>query len=78
MASLRWSQVQIAVDLGESPAKVRKWSAGLEPVPPAVAYWIEALARDAVASRDRNPPPRVTRPHIRPNALKAEDQLHYE
>jgi DNA-binding transcriptional regulator YdaS (Cro superfamily) len=45
VTAIRWSQVQIAEDLGVLPAKVRKWSAGADTVPPEVAAWVMSLAK---------------------------------
>jgi transcriptional regulator with XRE-family HTH domain len=59
---IRWSQTQIAEELGVPPARVRKWSAGLEAVPEPVAVWCQAVAGDLEAARLRNPPPRVPSP----------------
>lgn len=61
VTALRWKQVQIAEDLGVLPIKVRKWSAGLDPVPPEVAQWIMKLVRETEQMRIRCPAPVVPR-----------------
>jgi hypothetical protein len=71
VAQLRCTQVSLAEDLCVTPLKVRKWSAGLDPVPEVVAVWLRALAKDAEDSRLRNPPPVVPRlPARRQNAAR--------
>jgi len=56
---IRWSQIQVAEELGEPPVRVRKWVTGREAVPEAVAAWFRALASALEAARLSNPPPLV-------------------
>jgi hypothetical protein len=67
---LRWPQVRIAEDLGVQHIKVRRWSAGIDPVPEVVAVWIRAMASEAEDMRQRNPPPVVPRMPARRRSAK--------
>jgi transcriptional regulator with XRE-family HTH domain len=54
---IRWSQAQIAAELGEEPLRIRKMATGRMSIPDPLAVWIRALAADLEAARLRNPPP---------------------
>lgn len=41
---IRWSQRQLARELGIGETTVRKWARGTVPIPPEVGPWLEALA----------------------------------
>lgn len=56
---IRWSQAQIAAELGEEPLRIRQMATGRRAVPEALAVWIRALAADLEAARLRNPPPKL-------------------
>ena len=45
LATLHWSQRGVAEILYCDDRLVRRWAEGSEPVPEAVEYWIEELAR---------------------------------
>lgn len=55
----RWSQAQVAAELGEEPSRIRRMINNSLPVPDVLATWIRALADDLEAARLRNPPPRL-------------------
>lgn len=56
---IRWSQTQIADELGEDPARIRKMATGRMTIPEPLAKWSRALADDLEAARLRNPPPKI-------------------
>jgi hypothetical protein len=55
----RWTQAMIAEELGVLPVKVRKWSAGFDPVPDVVGDWITNLSIALEAVYQSHHPPLV-------------------
>jgi hypothetical protein len=46
LGMIRWTQTVLAEEMGVPALKVRKWSAGLEPIPDMVAEWVRAWPLD--------------------------------
>jgi transcriptional regulator with XRE-family HTH domain len=44
LKALRWSEADLAEELGSTPATVRAWLDGRDHAPLAVLAWLEALA----------------------------------
>lgn len=61
VTQLRWSQARIATALGVESVKVRKWSAGADPIPEAVVRWIRDLSDRAEHLYELCPPPVMPR-----------------
>ena len=53
LTAIGWSKRRVADRLGVTELRIRRWAAGVYPVPEAVAQWLECLA----AVHHDNPPP---------------------
>lgn len=69
LAALHWTQRGLAAILGCSDSLTRRWAAGSDTVPPAVAAWLEGLT----AAHAAHPVPQDWR---RPRFGRAEQASH--
>lgn len=65
IAQLRWSQARIAAELGVESVRVRKWSAGADPIPEIVVTWIRDLANRIEHVYALCPPPVMPKRYAR-------------
>jgi transcriptional regulator with XRE-family HTH domain len=70
LEALRWTQAQVAEELGLPPLRVRKMSTGREPVPEPIASWIRALSSELEEVRRRHVPPTIPQA---PRSRKGQD-----
>lgn len=58
LATLGWSQRELAQRLGRPNNTIHRWASGAQAIPPEVALWLTTLARLVAA----NPPPQRQEP----------------